>query len=288
MTKFFFLIRLGLRNIVQHRKTSWPLILSLFVLISLNLLLLLGRANINTGLDFLTSRARLEIILRKGLSQEEVASLIGWVRDNRSVSVRNITFRDETENLNDFAAQDETLAQAVELLGENPLPPTLTVQCSLSLETLKNIEGFAGALEKRGEVLDVIYPGEWFALLFRITRGAELFFLFLLGALFLVTYILWVSIFKATLYPLKEEIEIMEIVGGTKLYIRTPFYIESLFYALLSFGGSLALFHHLFSMARIPLPGLSFIPPDDLAAAGGLTLLLALLGTEKAINRFFR
>jgi len=288
VTKLFFLVRLGLRNIILHRKTSWPLVLSLFILISLNFLLLLGRANINNGIDSVTSRARMEIILKKGLSEEEIASLIVFVRNTGSVGIRNITFRDETENLNDFAAQDETLASAVELLGENPLPPTLTVHCRLSLEDLGHVKDFAAALKQRKEVTDVIYPGEWFSALFRIFRGAELFSLLLLGALFLVTLTLWVAVFKATLYPLRDEIEIMEIVGGTKLYIRTPFYIESLFYALLSFGGSLALLRYLFSLARTYFPQLDFIPPEELLIAGGLAILLALLGTEKAINRFFK
>jgi len=286
--KLFFLIRLGLRNIIRHRHTSWPLVLSLFILISLNFLLLLARANIDTGLDSFASRARLEVILQKGLPEDEVSDLIAFIRGNGSVGIRNITYRDETENLNAFAAQDETLASAVELLGENPLPPTLTIQTRMSLEDLTHVKGFASALKQRKEVSDVIYPGEWFSALLRISKGAELFSLFLLGALFLVTFTLWVAVFKATLYPLRDEIEIMEIVGGTKLYIRTPFYIESLFYALLSFGGSLGLLRYLFSMARTRFPGLVFIPREELLIAGGLTILLALLGTEKAINRFFR
>ena len=288
MNKLFFLIRLGLRNIIRHRHTSWPLVLSLFILISLNFLLLLARANIDTGLDSFASRARLEVILQKGLPEDEVSDLIAFIRGNGSVRIRNITYRDETENLNAFAAQDETLASAVELLGENPLPPTLTIQTRMSLEDLAHVKGFASALKQRKEVSDVIYPGEWFSALLRISKGAELFSLFLLGALFLVTFTLWVAVFKATLYPLRDEIEIMEIVGGTKLYIRTPFYIESLFYALLSFGGSLGLLRYLFSMALSRFPGLVFIPREELLIAGGLTILLALLGTEKAINRFFR
>lgn len=288
MNKLFFLIRLGLRNIIRHRQTSWPLVLSLFILITLNFLLLLGRANIDAALDSFASRARLEVILKKGLAEDEVSELIAFIRDNGSVGIRNITYRDETENLNDFAAQDETLASAVELLGENPLPPTLTVQTRMSLEDLAHVKEFSSSLKQRREVSDVIYPGEWFSALLRISRGAELASLFLLGALFLVTFTLWVAVFKATLYPLRDEIEIMEIVGGTKLYIRTPFYIESLFYALLSFGGSLGLLRYLFSMARSRVPGLAFIPREELFIAGGLTVLLALLGTEKAINRFFR
>jgi len=288
VTKLFFLIRLGLRNILRHRQTSWPLILSLFILISLNFLLLLGRANIDAGLDSFASRARLEIILKKGLGEEEVSGLIAFIRGNGSVRIRNITYRDETENLNDFAAQDETLASAVELLGENPLPPTLTIQTRMSLEDLAHVKGFASSLRQRGEVSDVIYPGEWFSALLRISRGAELFSLFLLGGLFLVTFTLWVAVFKATLYPLRDEIEIMEIVGGTKLYIRTPFYIESLFYALLSFGASLGLLRYLFSLALPRFPQLVFVPQKELFIAGALVILLALLGTEKAINRFFR
>jgi len=288
VTRFFFLIKMGLKNIVRHRRTSWPLVLSLFILISINLGILLARGNINLALNLFTSHARIEVILEKGLSSEAVSQLISSLKEESLTEIRSMTYRDETENLNAFASQDETLAEAVALLGENPLPPTLTIQCVMAMESLPHISSFAQNLKKKEGVSEVIYPGGWFARLYQMARGADVFFLILLGALFLVTFILWVSIFKATLYPLRDEIEIMEIVGGTKLYIRTPFYLESFFYALLSLAGALALLRFLFDSLRDYFPDLRFLTTEELLPAGVLIILLALLGTEKAINRFFK
>ena len=288
VTRFFFLIKMGLKNIIRHRRTSWPLVLSLFILITVNLGILSARANINLALDLFTRKARIEVILEKGLSSEAISHIISSLKEETITEIRSITYRDETENLKAFASQDETLAEAVALLGENPLPPTLTIQCVMTMESLPHISSFAQSLKTKEGVTEVIYPGGWFAQLYQMARGADIFFLILLGALFLVTFILWVSIFKATLYPLRDEIEIMEIVGGTKLYIRTPFYLESLFYALLSSAGALALLRFLFHSLRDYFPDLRFLTPEELLPVGGLIILLALLGTEKAINRFFK
>ncbi len=288
MNRIFFLLRLGIRNTFRHRETAAPLIISMFVLITINLMVLSARNNIASSLKLFTEKAVMEIILEKGTEQEPIAALIETVRNNDTVNIDSIVFKDETQNLKEFIETDPDLAAAVEMLEQNPLPPTVTLGLRMTPDTLKGIDRMASDLRKIGYVKEVIYPGRWFGKLNKGLELAEYFFAAIIASLLLVTWLLWISIFRTSIYSVRDEIEIMETVGGTRLYIRTPFYVETFIYAAVSFSASFIFLKSLSVPVRGLLPELVLLSEHQLYISAAVTLLLAMLGTEKAINRILR
>jgi len=133
-------------------------------------------------------------------------------------------------------SEKDSLAQEIEFLGENPLPPSIVVmpvsQASESskLQALKDeLSSFDGIDTIR---LDLDWTDRFNAMLKAFTRIA-----LLLSALLGIGLILIVgNTIKLLIFNRRHEIEITKLVGGTDTFVRRPFlYYGTLFGVLGSF-----------------------------------------------------
>ncbi len=288
MNRIFFLLKTGLKNVLSHRGSNINLIISMFVLITVNLTLLTVRNNISGIVHIFREQASLELILEKGVKADAMKPLIERISSGEVIDALSITYKDETRNLKEFMESDPDIALAVEMLEDNPLPPTISVKLNLSQKTLDNIARLAADAQEMKEVSRVIYPERWLSILNRglaFTRDA---LVVIIAALLLISWFLWISIFKSTIYNVRDEVEIMEVVGGTSLYIRAPFYIETVICTAVSYLLSLGLISQAFSRITHYIPGLIFLSKTQILTSAGFVILLTLLGTEKAINRILK
>lgn len=70
--------------------------------------------------------------------------------------------------------------------------------------------------------------------LFKITDTIKKLGLFLTAVFIAVTIMVMFNTIRLTIYNRREEVEIMRLVGATNWYIRWPFVIEALLYAILA------------------------------------------------------
>ena len=287
MSKFFYLLKSGLKNLIHHRKIGIVLIITMVIIISLNLFLLLFYNNMKSAIKNLNKNIRIEVIFSKEVTTEEVNEVINFARKNKDVDIKEIIYNDAKENLKNFIESSETIKKIYPLIDENPLPPTLLIKVSSNYRTLKNIELFVRDL-KNFKTEEILYPRDWFSNIFKISQWVELGTIGLIVIFLIVSYILWMNIFKVALFSVQKEIEIMEIVGGTKLYIRTPFLIETFIYTVISFLISYGIVNYVFVGISKVLDNLVFLNQDQIIFPLLISVLITVSGTERAITGFIK
>jgi cell division transport system permease protein len=150
--------------------------------------------------------------------------------------VASVNYVSSEQALQDFRAKhagnaliEESLAQ----LNDNPLPPTLQVkakdldQYPKIAEELNtpdyqtyiekvNFEDNRTIIERLSKILNTVK---------KLGVGMALVFAFIAAMVIFNTI-------RLTIYNRREEVEIMKLVGATNWYIRWPFIIESILYAV--------------------------------------------------------
>ena len=150
-------------------------------------------------------------------------------------------------------------------LGENPLPHTLEILLSPSLDTLDDVEAFAAAAQQKAHVQEVVYGHGWvetfLPMVNTLNMGAlGLGSLFVLMALFVSA-----NTVRLAFCAKQEEIEIMRLVGATDAFINTPFYLEGMLQGFCGGTVGLAILFFLFRWVRGEIPQeASFIPLLDI------------------------
>ena len=134
-----------------------------------------------------------------------------------------------------FVGRDEALERLQERLGEgpafadltatNPLPDSL----ELRLTDPKRAPAVAAEVARQPGVGDVSYGGQVIARLLVLTRGVRLLASFLTVFLAAVALVVVVNTIRLTVIARRQEIEIMQLVGATRWFVRWPFVIEGLF-----------------------------------------------------------
>ena len=198
-----------------------------------------------------------------------------------------------------FERLEKLLKDEKEVLeGVDPqfLPPSFEIQVNRAVFQLKRIKQLAGEIDKWPEVSKVQFGQEWIDRLYvfsGLVRTVVVItgLLLLFAAAFVVT-----NTIKLTVYARLEELEIMRLVGATKMFMQGPFLVEAFLQGLL--GSSLAL-GVVFVCYRF-LQGLEaksellrgvnicFIPWQYTVAIIASSLLLCVLGTALAMRRSLR
>lgn len=202
----------------------------------------------------------------------------------------------ELQKLKGRTAVLESLKEFSE--SENPLPASLTVIASELADynaindSLRN-ERYATYFSNISDNQKVI------ARLSNITGTIKNLGVFLVVIFVLITIMVMFNTIRLAIYNRREEVEIMRLVGATNWYIRLPFIIEGVIYALLATivtTALIALVMFLFSStidAFFNVPGLSSNLKQGLLIQVVvidliLSLGLGILSSSIAIRRYLR
>lgn len=151
----------------------------------------------------------------------------------------------------DYQESNEDLGDVVSA-EFNPLPQSIEIKTE-KIENINPVYNYLNSQEY-GEVISSISYEQNKKVIDRLLRLSS--FIKLLGwalsAIFvLISVVIIYNTIGLTIYARSEEIEIMKLVGASNLYIRGPFFIEGVVYALL---GSMATGAFLFSVLKLTLP----------------------------------
>ncbi len=150
-------------------------------------------------------------------------------------AVNYVSPEDAMNRLKTFLKDEKDVLEGVD---PDFLPPSFELKITPAFRDIGNISSMAGRIDKWPEVYSVRYGQEWiggleaFIRVFRIIVVISAFFL-LLTAAFVVS-----STIRLALYARKEEIEILHLVGATRMFIQTPFIIQAFSQGLV--GSSMA------------------------------------------------
>jgi cell division transport system permease protein len=200
-----------------------------------------------------------------------------------------------------FVPRAEALARLERRLGEspafadlaqhNPLPDSFDVR----VQEARLAGTVAGAIQGQPGVEDVTYAAQVVDRLVAVTRVMRVMAVLLTLVLSAVAVIVVTNTLRLTVIARWREIEIMELVGATRWFIRWPFLIEGMLQGLVAAVAAGATLLLLYAVAaarlRSGLPFLPIVPAADVAgplliAVVGCGVALGAAGSFVAVRRF--
>lgn len=255
----------------------------------------------NYSIKSVQNTVDISVYFKNGLPEEKIFSIKQELMENSRI--KEVVYTSAIEALENFKTKhqnDPLISQSLNELTENPLPATINIKAN----SLDDYPQVANMLSD-GKYLDYIEKVNFEdnrAVIERLNRILKFIISFGVGLLVLFCLIAVLVIFNTitlTIYNRKEEVEIMRLVGATNWYIRGPFLIESVLYAVFATVFTGILFTPVFS--RI-LPKIAlFVNPQVTIFSQNIfsfwflllmlfvvSLALAVISTFMAIRKYLK
>ncbi|MBI4083629.1 MAG: FtsX-like permease family protein [Candidatus Lambdaproteobacteria bacterium] len=294
MIYFRYGIPRALRTMRQNPRAALSSVLIIAAALSVLGVIVLLHVNVRHVSEIWLSNSTVSLFLKPGISGAERSRLMETLQRLPMVrSAVEVAPAQGLSALTEKLGADHTLLVGV---GRESLPYTIDVEVYLDFR--KELGSIAPRLRALPGVDDVIYADrEWakVALFFQLSQALGLFFI----GLMVVAFALIVSnAVRLSLYARREEIEILDLVGATRRFIRSAFVVEGV---VLSLAGALAALGLVWLAYRLMLAGLSwnattrhlmeltvFFPPEWMAPAIVIPALLGGLTSRFSVERMLR
>lgn len=265
------------------------IIISMVALFSLAIVLLLS-VYVQYGTRSIGQRLNLTAFFDTTVTETQMNETIIRIREMRTVS--KVDYISPEQALEELRSRFSDLNE-MELEG-SPIPPSIRItpkdaeQVPLMIQEIKALPGIAS-------VTDVTEAAKSYFSIVNIGSilGLALIFIFFAGFIFAVSASTSISI-----YSYRKEIEIMQFIGATRSYVRSPFLILGALYGLLgAVLASLCLYPAYRQIDRFYYSFVSFdpIPVQGLSLMVLIVLVILLLGifigsisAYFAVKRYFK
>ncbi len=285
------------RNLWLSAAATMVMTITLVILSVLFLMFAVTNYSINTIQD----KVDISVYFKNGLVEDQIMNIKKDIETDPKV--RQIVYTSSEQAFQQFKDRhqnDQSITQSLNELSENPLPATINIKAynledypaiSAKLQDVKykdfiskvNFEDNRLVIERLGKILKFI-----------VTFGLGLAIVFSIIAV-LVIY----NTITLTIYNRKEEVEIMRLVGATNWYIRGPFVVESLLYAISATVITSVLFLPIFSgvlpkIAMYVNPSVTVFNQNIfnflylVLMVFAISIILAVFSTLLAIRKYLR
>tara|TARA_B100001564_G_C20573036_1_gene639288 strand:- start:91 stop:951 length:861 start_codon:yes stop_codon:yes gene_type:complete len=233
--QFAFLIAEGFKSFYRNKLASFLCVITIFINFSILGSLFVVGYNTNSLVDFFRSKYSFEIFLKNDVNQDIYTDLINELSKNNIIASTELIDKEKSAAI----FKEEFGEDVVEMLGYNPLPLSIKVfiseesfefeQVDLLIDSI-NTYDFIDEIEYRGRYIDDIED--------RINLAIFLFLLFVIAIIFL-SYQIISNTVNLSMTNRRNFIDILKYNGASEIFIKIPFYIESILYSF--FGSILSL-----------------------------------------------
>ena len=237
MDRFRYIVEDALTNL---RRSGWGGVASVatiavsFVIVGIFLII---TGNLGALVADWKEQFQVTVFLEDGITGDQLALLRKRVQSERAV--RSMTYTSKAEALQQFKREMQGKESLLEGLGENPIPASLQIRVHEAYQTPEALKQLTAALSRLEGVEDVMYGQEWVDRLSSVIQVLRLLGLSVGLALGLASLLIVSNTIRLAVYARAEEIEVMRLVGATRLHIRLPFVLEGVIQGTL--GAVLAL-----------------------------------------------
>ena len=288
MARIKYIMRDGWRLIWRHFGMSLLTIftaMAVFFVVGATMLFILNMRSVIANME---NQLSIQAYLKADAELEKTAAT---VRGRRGVeSVTMITKETALERLR---ARLGNQADAVMLLGENPLPASLEIHVAKASQ----VADVACRLTSVKEIEDIVYAGHVAEKLTRLSSFVEKFSIIMLAVALTASGVVLFNTIRISVYSRAQEIDVMMKVGATSTYVAFPFVIQGF---ILGFFGALAAstalgYSYLSALERLRdmLPFIAFIESKRLLANLFIMLIccgavVSLIASLIAVEKFIR
>ena len=234
--QFGFVISEGFKSFYRNKLASFLCVITIFINFSILGSLFVVGYNTNSLVDFFRSKYTFEIFLVDDIEEKTYIDFVNQLNSNKIIA--NTELIDKQKSAIIF--KKEFGEDVVEMLGYNPLPISVKVfineedfdfsKVDLLIKSLSNID-FVDEVEYRGRYIDEVED--------RINLAIFLFLVFVVAIIFL-SYQIISNTVNLSMTNRKDFIDILKYNGASRIFIKIPFYIESIIYSVI--GSSLSFF----------------------------------------------
>ena len=226
--QFAFLIAEGFKSFYRNKLASFLCVFTIFINFSILGSLFVVGYNTNSLVDFFRSKYSFEIFLQNDVDQDVYTDFIDELSKNNIIASTELIDKEKSAAI----FKEEFGEDVVDMLGYNPLPLSIKVfineesfefdQVDLLIESI-NTYDFVDEIEYRGRYIDDIED--------RINLAIFLFLVFVIAIIFL-SYQIISNTVNLSMTNRRDFIDILKYNGASGIFIKIPFYIESILYSV--------------------------------------------------------
>lgn len=186
--------------------------------------------------NLLKDKMDLSLYLEKDLPEEDILK----IRDEllKLNEVEKIEYVSQEEALKTFKERNKTnriLQKVLEELGENPLSASLNIKAK-DTKDYQLIINYIENSSFKDKLIDInLYENQKIIeRLDRLTTAFQLISVLVISVLVILSIIITFNTIRMAIYSLRQEIEIMKLVGASLWFIRGPFLIQGIFQGLVA------------------------------------------------------
>lgn len=289
MGSFKYAFRDAARLIFRHWGLSFLTLvtsMAVFYLIGASVLLVVNTRHI---VGILEGELSIQAYLAPNVASQDIALRARALEHVTKVKI--ITSEMALERLRQRLGSRQ--ADALTLIGENPLPSSLEIW----VDRASSVNVVAKELSLYSEIQDVVYAGNLAEKLAKFSRFAGHFSLAVLIISVSASAVVLFNTIRIAVYSKEEEIGIMLMVGATPAFVALPFVAQGvLLGGLGSFGASALLaisYNGILERLKDLLPFLPFVEQGVLIAQLGVILVgagatVSLVASLVAVETFTR
>lgn len=231
LSSHFVAFKLGFRNLAQTPFATFMTVLAIGIALSLPLGLHALLKNVQAIASHFEYQGSLTLYLKHNTPQPEVLSLQAKIKE-KYPEVLATDYISADKALDEFKQQVD-IDSILELLPENPLTGMVIVQLDPNVTQYQQAMELKNTLASFPSVKSVDLDYEWVEKLHAIIRLGQvlsncLSMLIGLGVVFIIG-----NTMRLALEKHKEELEVLNLIGATRAFIRRPFLYRGLFYGAL-------------------------------------------------------
>ncbi len=225
--------------------SSWVSIFTSILVISFSFLIIsllaLFSQNLGQALNTFGENIQASVYLKPNVTEEDKQALIQQIYS--SIGIKKAEWISPEKAIQSLSNQLDGLSMDVskdpELMAS--IPTSIEVTFQSEKFTPNSLKDFSKDIEKNQNVEEVTFGQEWLESYSKIVSGFEkigwVLVIFLLSSCFLVVS----RSVQASVLQRRSQIEVLELVGATRSFIRKPFIREGLLIGFLSSVVSLSL-----------------------------------------------
>jgi cell division transport system permease protein len=235
------IVTAGLRGFYRNRTVSLSSIFILTITLSIITAFFLFRAIFNYTLDQVTQKVDVRIYFTTDANDSDIADvkakLLGLPQ------VKSVTYTSRDQALADFRAKhegDQLTLQALDELGNNPFGASLSVvakdtsQYQAIADELSSDSGLLGASSGSVDKINYYQLKDSIDKLNNIIGWTNTVGFWLSMVFILMSCMIVYNTIRLAIFVYRDEIAVMKLVGASNMFIRGPFIVEAILYALVA------------------------------------------------------
>lgn len=227
-------------------RNLWLSVITIFILVlTLFLVSIVGTINLlaDQAIRAVEDKIDIDIFFTQQATEDNIIAAQAFLQSIPEVkNVRYISADEALAKFKDSHADNADIQAALEELDDNPLPASLVVQAT-KLDSYQAIIQQFEASEYDALVEDKNFSDHQLvidrlsAIIDRLYQTS-----IIVSAVFvIISVIMMFNTIRIAIFTHREELRIMKLVGATNWFIRAPFILEGLLYAIISSALAMAL-----------------------------------------------